>query len=173
MERRSDRTRVLRVRPVAPDGAWLSCPSRRCQRTVFGPGGSREARSRSCLRLLLDGRHKFFNLLADWTSYVSPLAAQFLPVSTATFMGMVGVIEFAVGAAILAGWTRFGAYVASAWLVAVAANLVGAGFYDVAVRDIVMALAAFTLARLAEVREEAPAFGLNNVIEQPKQRITA
>ena len=88
-------------------------------------------------------------------------------------MGIVGVIEFAVGVSILAGWTRLGAYVASAWLLGIAANLVTAGFYDVAVRDVVMALAAFTLARLAEVREEAPAFGHNHVIEQPQRRVTA
>jgi hypothetical protein len=125
------------------------------------------------LTATLAGIDKFFNLLADWASYVSPLAAQLLPVSTATFMGVAGIVEFAVGAAILTGWTRLGAYVASVWLVAVAANLVAAGFYDVAVRDLVMAVAAFTLARLAEVREEAPAVGLNHVIEQPSQRITA
>ena len=61
----------------------------------------------------LAGIDKFFNLLADWGSYMSPLATQVLPVSTHTFMGIVGVIEFAVGVAILAGWTRLGAYVAS------------------------------------------------------------
>ena len=101
------------------------------------------------------GFDKFLNLLADWGAYVSPLAAQLLPVSIPTFMGVVGVIEIAVGVAILAGWTRIGAYVASAWLLAIAGNLVLAGFLDVAVRDIVMSLAAFTLARLAEVQEGA------------------
>jgi hypothetical protein len=125
------------------------------------------------LTATLAGIDKFFNLLADWGSYVTPLAVQVLPVSTSTFMGIVGVIEFAVGVAVLAGWTRLGAYVASAWLLGVAANLVTAGFYDVAVRDVVMALAAFTLARLAEVREEAPAFRHNHVIEQPQRRVTA
>lgn len=92
---------------------------------------------------------------------VSPLAAQLLPVSTPTFMGMVGVIELAVGVAILTGWTRLGAYVASAWLLGIAANLLVGGFYDVAVRDVVMSLAAFTLARLTEVRTEAAARGLS------------
>ena len=56
---------------------------------------------------------------------------------------------------------------------AAAANLVTAGFYDVAVRDVVMALAAFTLARLSEVRGEAPVFGHNHVTEQPQRRVTA
>jgi hypothetical protein len=118
------------------------------------------------LTATLAGLDKFFNLLADWAAYVSPLAAQMLPVSPTTFMGIVGVIELAVGVAILAGWTRLGAYVASAWLLGVAVNLTAAGFYDVAVRDMVMALAAFTLARLVEVREGAPAYGFASAGER-------
>src|SRR5687768_11966039 len=125
------------------------------------------------LTAALAGLDKFFNLLADWGSYVSPLAAQLLPVSTGTFMGLVGVIEVLVGVAILAGWTRLGAYVASGWLLGVAANLVAAGFYDVAVRDVVMALAAFTLARMAEVREEAPARSFNSIAAEPHRQVTA
>lgn len=103
------------------------------------------------LTAALAGADKFMGLLADWSMYVSPLVAHSLPVSTTTFMHAVGVIEMAVGVTILAGWTRLGAYVASAWLIGVAANLVLAGFYDVAVRDVVMSIAAFTLARLVEV----------------------
>ena len=125
------------------------------------------------LTATLAGIDKFFNLLADWGSYVSPAAAQLLPVSTGTFMGIVGVIELAVGVAILTGWTRVGAYVASAWLLGVAANLVLAGFYDVAVRDVVMALAAFVLARLSEVRQETPARGFNSVAEHSGRQVTA
>jgi hypothetical protein len=118
------------------------------------------------LTATLAGLDKFFNLLADWGQYVSPLAAQLLPFSTTTFMGVVGVIEVLVGAAILTGWTRLGAYVASAWLLSVAANLALAGFFDVAVRDVVMSLAAFTLARLTEVREQAPAHGFSGIVNQ-------
>jgi hypothetical protein len=125
------------------------------------------------LTATLAGIDKFFNLLADWGSYVSPVAAQFLPVSVGTFMGLVGVIELAVGVAILTGWTRAGAYVASAWLLGVAANLVVAGFYDIAVRDVVMAIAAFTLARLAEVRQETPAYRFNNASERATRQVTA
>ena len=50
-----------------------------------------------------------------------------------------------------------GAYVASAWLLLVAGNLLLGGHVDVAVRDIVMAVSAFTLARLLELRAKAPA----------------
>ena len=43
-----------------------------------------------------------------------------------------------------------GAYVASAWLPLAAVNLVAGGYVDVAV-DVVMAVAAFTLARILEL----------------------
>jgi DoxX len=111
------------------------------------------------LTATLAGLDKFFNLLADWSAYVSPLATQLLPFSTTTLMWTVGVVEFAVGATILLGATRLGAYVASVWLLGVAVNLVLAGYLDVAVRDVVMSIAAFTLARLAEVREHAVGSG--------------
>ena len=68
-------------------------------------------------------------------------------------MHIVGVIEMVVGLAILTRWTRLGAYVASVWLVIIAGNLVlTAAYLDVAVRDLEMALGAFVLARLTEVR---------------------
>jgi hypothetical protein len=108
------------------------------------------------LTATLAGLDKFFNLLTDWSAYVSPLAVQVLPFSTTTFMGIVGVVELAVGIAVLTAWTRLGAYVASAWLILVAINLAVAGYFDVAVRDVVMSIGAFTLARLTEVRQEAP-----------------
>lgn len=123
------------------------------------------------LMAALAGIDKYFNLLADWGAYVSPMAAQLLPVSTGTFMSIVGVIELAVGLAILTGWTRLGAYVASAWLVGVAANLVAAGYFDVAVRDVVLACAAITLARLAEVRQDAPAHSTSRGIERARTQV--
>ena len=101
----------------------------------------------------LAGLDKFFNLLTDWSMYLSPAFAALLPISGGAFMRVVGVVEMAVGLAILAGWTRIGGYVAAAWLVAIAGNLVSTGmFYDLAVRDVEIAIAAFTLARLSEVR---------------------
>src|SRR5678815_5946455 len=104
------------------------------------------------LTATLAGLDKFFNILADWERYVSPVALHVLPFSAGTFMGIVGVIEIAVGLSILVFAPRLGAYVASAWLLLVAANLVMAGYFDVAVRDVVMSIAAFTLARAVEVQ---------------------
>lgn len=104
----------------------------------------------------LAGLDKFFNVLTDWSMYLSPAVPRLLPVSGPTFMRAVGVIEMIVGLAILTRWTRIGAYVAMAWLVAIAVNLLTTGmFFDVAVRDLEIAVAAYALAKLTEVREGA------------------
>lgn len=108
------------------------------------------------LTAVLAGADKFFNILADWGAYVSPLAAGLLPFSVGTFMAIVGVVEMGVGAALLAAAPRAGAYAASVWLLLVALNLTAGGHFDVAVRDVVIAIAAFTLARALELRERAP-----------------
>ncbi len=99
----------------------------------------------------LAGLDKYFNLLANWPGYLSPLAVSLLPMSASSLMHVIGIIEMAVGAVILTGYTRVGGYVAALWLLAIAANLVATGrYFDVAVRDVAMAIAAFTLARLTE-----------------------
>jgi uncharacterized membrane protein len=103
----------------------------------------------------LAGLDKYFNLLTNWPMYISPVALKMLPFSGSTFMHIVGVIEMLVGLAILTKWTRLGAYVASVWLLLIAINLVSGMFFDVAVRDIEIALAAFVLARITEVRSDA------------------
>jgi uncharacterized membrane protein YphA (DoxX/SURF4 family) len=108
----------------------------------------------------LAGLDKFFNLLADWPAYLSPLAAHLLPMSASSFMHIIGVIEMVVGGAILAGYTEVGGYVAAVWLAGIAVNLITTGHYfDVAVRDVAMAISAFTLARLTEVGVAADARG--------------
>ena len=106
------------------------------------------------LMATLAGIDKFFNLLVDWSSYVSPVAAQLLPFSTDVFMWIVGVIEFAVGISILTALPVLGSYVASAWLLLVAINLTLGGYFDIAVRDVVLSIGAFTLARLLQVRDQ-------------------
>lgn len=73
-----------------------------------------------------------------------------LPFEPITFMMIVGVIEIGAGILVLIK-TKVGAYVVSAWLVAIALTLIFSwNFVDVAVRDIVMAIAAFSLAKLSE-----------------------
>lgn len=103
---------------------------------------------------IVAGLDKFFGFLTDWKAYLSPQIASALPVSPEVMMGVVGIIEIVVGLAILTRFTRLGAYVASVWLVLIAANLILAGALDVAVRDVVMAIAAFTLGQTAALRGE-------------------
>jgi hypothetical protein len=87
---------------------------------------------------------------------LSPLSQRILPMSSDSFMHLLGVVEMIVGLAIFTKWTRVGAYIASAWLVAIAVQLLTSGaFFDLAVRDVEVAISAFILARLTEARESA------------------
>jgi uncharacterized membrane protein YphA (DoxX/SURF4 family) len=98
------------------------------------------------------GVDKFLHLLADWEVYLSPLARDLVPMSPLAFMRVVGIVEIAAGVLVLFA-PRIGAYVVAAWLASIAVNLVTiGGFLDVAVRDVVMAISAFCLARLSEAR---------------------
>jgi uncharacterized membrane protein YphA (DoxX/SURF4 family) len=103
---------------------------------------------------LLAGADKFTNILVNWQQYLSPVAVRMLPVDPTTFMHAVGVIEIIVGLAILFGATRVFGYIAMLWLFAIAANLISSGkFYDIAVRDILLGIGAYSLARVTEARE--------------------
>jgi hypothetical protein len=102
---------------------------------------------------LLAGLDKFFNLLTDWPHYLSPLAAALLPVAPATAMHVIGVVEIAVGLMVLSPWTIAGSLIASVWLGLIALNLIAAGFFDIAVRDLVLAVAAYTLACLSAAHD--------------------
>ena len=104
----------------------------------------------------LAGLDKFLNILTDWTQYLNPVLQHALPFSTTTLMHVVGVIEMTAGIAILTRWTRVGSYVAMVWLAAISASLVTTGrYFDVAVRDLVLAVGAYTLASLTEVLDPA------------------
>ena len=100
----------------------------------------------------LAGADKFTNLLTNWEKYIAPEASEKLPFSNNTFMRIVGVIEMAVGVGILSPKVEVSSYAASAWLTCIAANLVLNKDYDVAVRDINMALAALVLGQLTALR---------------------
>ena len=103
---------------------------------------------------ILAGLDKFFNVLTNWTDYLNPVALQYVPVDAATFMRGVGIVEMIVGLAILTRFTRIGSYLAACWLVAIAVSLVAMGkYYDIAVRDVLLAVSAFSLAQLSAVRQ--------------------
>lgn len=99
---------------------------------------------------IVAGLDKFTNILTNWSQYVSEGLAGMLPFEPSIFMMLVGVIEIIAGILVLVK-TKIGAYVVSAWLVSIALSLIFSWSYvDVAVRDVVMAIAAFSLAKLSE-----------------------
>lgn len=102
----------------------------------------------------LAGLDKFFGVLADWEAYLPSFAGDILPVSPSTFMMAVGVIEIVAGLAVLTKLTRLGAYVVMIWLILIAAVVASAGHFDIAVRDLTMAVGAYALGRLAALRGE-------------------
>jgi uncharacterized membrane protein YphA (DoxX/SURF4 family) len=106
---------------------------------------------------IVAGADKFFNLITYWPKYIAPQAAEMLPMSGQTFMYAVGVIEIVAGLLVLSPMVRAGAYIVGAWLLAIAANLVMGGFYDIAVRDVAMAVGAFALGQLAAAYHPATA----------------
>jgi uncharacterized membrane protein YphA (DoxX/SURF4 family) len=100
----------------------------------------------------LAGADKFTNLLTNWEQYIAPEVSKAIPMSNKNFMRVVGIIEMLVGMGILSRRDRISSYAASAWLMGIAANLVLKKDYDIAVRDINMAIGAFALGQLSGAR---------------------
>ena len=105
---------------------------------------------------IVAGLDKFTNLLTDWSAYIEPSVAGLLPFSPHVFLIIVGIIEIAAGVIVLAR-PAIGGYVVAAWLVLIALSLLISGNYlDVAVRDLVLAVCAFSLARIAKYFSAEP-----------------
>jgi uncharacterized membrane protein YphA (DoxX/SURF4 family) len=97
------------------------------------------------------GLDKFFNVMVDWPIYLAPWINDIAPGSGQDFMYFVGATEIVAGV-LVAVKPRYGAYVVAAWLAGIVLNLLThSGFYDIALRDFGLMLAALTLARLASV----------------------
>src|SRR6476620_8164013 len=103
---------------------------------------------------IVAGADKFMHLLTDWDKYLAPAIANILPMSPHSFMSIVGIIEIVAGILVLIK-PKIGSLVVGLWLVGIAINLLLTGqYYDVAVRDIVMAIGAFSLSMLIRGRKE-------------------
>ena len=95
------------------------------------------------------GIDKFTNVLTSWQGYLAPWIVDLGPLGAQQVMLVVGVIEIVAGVAV-AIKPRYAAYIVAAWLAGIVINLLSyPGFYDVALRDVGLLLAALTLARLA------------------------
>jgi hypothetical protein len=103
---------------------------------------------------IITGIDKYFDKLADWAMYLSPLATKVVPISATNFMHVVGVVEILAGLVVLSRWTKWGSYIVMFWLLGIAVNLLTMGmFYDLAMRDVEIAIGAFVLSQLTAVRE--------------------
>jgi hypothetical protein len=110
---------------------------------------------------ILFGLDKFLNWLVDWPVYLAPWANDISPGSAQDAMYAVGVIEILAGL-VVALAPRFGGWLVAGWLTAIILNLLTIpDFYDVALRDFGLLVAAVALARLAVVFDGGhPFFGL-------------
>jgi len=101
---------------------------------------------------IVAGLDKFFHLLVNWDQYLAPvIARRVLGGHGHTFMLIAGVIEIIAGIGV-ALWPRVFGYVVCAWLIGIIVNLLLIpGYYDIALRDVGLALGAFALARLSHV----------------------
>jgi uncharacterized membrane protein YphA (DoxX/SURF4 family) len=97
------------------------------------------------------GLDKFFDVLVDWPRYLAPWINDVAPGTAQQFMYFVGVTEIVAGV-LVAVKPRYAAYVVAGWLGGIVVNLLThSGFYDIALRDFGLMLAALVLARLASV----------------------
>jgi uncharacterized membrane protein YphA (DoxX/SURF4 family) len=102
---------------------------------------------------IVAGLDKFTHLLTDWNKYLAPVVTDILPFSADTFMYLVGVIEIIAGILVLIK-PKVGSLIVALWLVGIAINLLLTGqYYDIAVRDTVMAIGAFSLYLLLKAKD--------------------
>jgi uncharacterized membrane protein YphA (DoxX/SURF4 family) len=98
---------------------------------------------------ILAGLDKFFHVLVDWDKYLSPMANNVFAGHGHEFMLVVGVIEIVAGIGVFLK-PRIFAYIVAAWLLLIILNLLTIpGYYDVALRDLGLMLAALALGRLS------------------------
>jgi hypothetical protein len=103
------------------------------------------------------GLDKFAGLLVDWDTYLAPWVDDLVPGTAHQAMLVVGVIEVIAGV-LVALRPDLGGYVVAAWLLGIIVNLVTMGdYYDIALRDFGLLVAALALARLAAGRRTAHA----------------
>ena len=100
---------------------------------------------------IVAGLDKFTLLLTDWTQYLDPGMVEMLPFPAEGFMMIIGVVEIVAGALVLAR-PAIGGSIVAAWLTLIALSLLVSGnFLDVAVRDLVMAVAALSFVKIGKV----------------------
>ena len=100
------------------------------------------------------GLDKFTNYLVDWSTYLAPWIDDIVPGNADQAMYAVGVVEVAAGL-LAAALPRIGGYVVALWLAGIIVNLLTVqDYYDIALRDFGLLVAALALARLAQAHHD-------------------
>src|SRR3954470_19936957 len=108
---------------------------------------------------ILFGLDKYFNVLVNWEKYLASWINDILPGTATTGMYIVGGVEILAGILVFLK-PRYAAYIVAGWLAGIIINLLSySGYYDIALRDFGLMLAALTLARLAS-KYDAPGLEL-------------
>ena len=107
-------------------------------------------RSGFTLAPILFGLDKFVGVLTDdWEAYLAPWVNDLVPGSASDAMMLVGLVEIVAGI-VVAVSPRWGGLLVAAWLAGIIINLVSMGeYYDIALRDFGLLLAAVALSLLA------------------------
>jgi hypothetical protein len=110
-------------------------------------------RSGFTLAPILFGLDKFLGVLTDdWEGYLAPWVNDIVPGTAHQAMLAVGVVEILAGI-VVAVAPRWGGLLVAAWLAGIIVNLVSLGeYYDIALRDFGLLLAALALSLLATDR---------------------
>lgn len=103
------------------------------------------------LVFVIAGADKFFNIITQWSKYISPTLLHIVPLNASQLMMIAGIVEILLGVLILFIATRMGAYLTALWLTVIAINLIILGGYlDIAIRDLGLAIGLLVLAWLDE-----------------------
>ena len=103
------------------------------------------------------GLDKFTNWMTDWSQYLAPWINDIVPGNADQAMYAVGVIEVVAGL-VVAFMPRYGGLLVAAWLAGIILNLLTLGdYYDVALRDFGLLVAALSLSLLATPSRDARA----------------
>lgn len=99
---------------------------------------------------ILMGIDKFLGLLVNWDQYLPAVAKNILGGYSQEFLYLVGVVEIIAGIGVFLKPKIF-AYVVAAWLGLIIINLLMIpGYFDIALRDFGLLLAALALGRLSQ-----------------------
>ena len=103
--------------------------------------------------ILAVGIDNYLNILVNWTEYLNPIIPGFFNTDAKTFMNYMGIFEMFSGTMVLLS-PKIGGYIMCILLVFTSINLISQfKYFDIALRDFILAIGAFLFARLSDLIE--------------------